>query len=140
MNLRNIVEQNKSFKWDADRIRYWLQNFWDILNRHPGMEEKLLNKVIEEYGFGSMATGFYTEYGIPLEFYKKYEKQILGNKDAREGLIKKIISALVWRINKHESDEDAIASTLSPIERDYLFNHKKDFPSKLISPENRGGG
>jgi len=136
--IRNIVDENKSFKWDADRIRYWVDNFWDILQRHPGMEQKLLDKVIEEYGFGSMANGFYTEYGIPLEFYKKYEKQILGNQDARGGLVKKIISALIWRVNKNESDEDAIKTQLSPIEQDYYANHRNEFPPEVISVQNRG--
>lgn len=136
--ISDIISNEAQYSWSGDRITYWLENFWDILKRYPGMEESLVNRVKKEFGADRSANAFYTEYGIPYSFYQKYENQILSDPEAYRGLKQKVIDALVWRHNKNATTEQAVESDLSNIEKDFYLKHKKEFPENIVSVNLRG--
>jgi hypothetical protein len=134
-----IIKNEKVPDFSGDRVEYWLTNFWDILNKTPGLEQKLVDRTKTEFGVNNTANAWYSSYGIPYEFYKKYEKEILSDPDAYRGLKTQISELLIWRNDQDASTVDVVndGKTLSQIEKDFYLSHKKDFPEKEVTVNNR---
>lgn len=123
--IRDIVMEESVFRWSGARIDYWMKNFWQIIEKNPGLEEKLVKKVIYEYGKDNMANGIYLEWCIPLEFYKKHENEIIRNPDAFRGIKNRVIETMRWRNPKELTIEQVLNSPASsPVERDFYLTHK----------------
>lgn len=133
-----VSNSGVAFRWSGDRIAYWMEHFWDIINKHPGVEKALVERIKKEYGTDRSANAFYTEYGIPLDFYKRYENDILSDPEAKRGLKQKVVDQLQWRTPKEKTTEDAVKTELSPIERDFYNTHRNEFPESLISSDKKG--
>jgi hypothetical protein len=149
-----ITKADTAFRWAGERINYWLTNFQNILDRHPGMEDLLVQRIKTEYGKDRSANPWYTSYGVPFEFYKKHEADILSDPEAYRGLKTLVQDNLIWRNDKNaptakvvdETISGATEPTLSQIERDFYYTHKKDkdedgksiFDETKVSPANRG--
>lgn len=133
-----VTDEGVMFSWSGERIKYWLEHFWDIMAKHPGSEKALVGRIKKEFGTDRSANAFYTEYGIPHSFYTKHEQEILSDPEAYRGLKQKIIDTLVWRPNKEMNTQQAVDNDLSPIEKDFYLKHKAEFPETIVSVNNRG--
>jgi hypothetical protein len=149
-----ITKVDTSFRWSGERINYWLTNFWDILDRHTGLEKQMLERIKSEYGKDRSANPWYTSYGLPFEFYKKHEVEILADPEAYRGLKTLVQDNLIWRNDQmaptakvvDETISDIPEPTLSQIERDFYYAHRKDkdddgkpiFSEEKVSVANRG--
>lgn len=114
------------FHWSGERLSYWTEHFWDILKRFPKAEETLVQRMKKEFGTDRSANAFYSEYGIPFDFYQKHKAEILSDPEAYRGLKQKIIDALRWRSDKNATRDQSAQVDLSPIEKDFYNEHKND--------------
>lgn len=133
-----ITKADTAFKWSGERIDYWMNHFWDIIQRHPSAEDQMLKRVIREYGKDRSANAWYTAYGLPYSFYQKHEKEILADPEAYKGLKQLVIDNLIWRANPKATTAQSVKDDLSEIERDFYLKHKKEFPEEAVSVNNRG--
>jgi hypothetical protein len=152
--IHDIVDdENTDFRWSGTRIDYWIENFWAIINKNPGLEEKILKRVIYEYGKNNAANPLYVEYCIPFEFYKKHKDKIVSNADAFRGLKNRIIDVLRWRNPKELTTAQVLKSSESSnVERDFYSTYGKTlendknskwfgkpiFDEERVSPNNAG--
>jgi len=135
-----ITKADTVFRWSGDRIKYWLVNFQNILDNHPGLEKQLVDRMIIECGKDRTANPLYTGYGIPIEFYHKHERTILSDPEAYRGIKQMIIEDLIWRNNEKDTVEKVIndPKEISAIQKDFYYKHQDEFPEAVVSVENRG--
>jgi len=121
-----VDDDDATYRWTGERFVYWMNDFWNIIQRHPGSEERMLTRVIKEYTTTGAANGLYTEYAVPFSFYEKHKNKILETPKARANLRQKIIDTMIWREDNLPLPQ-SIDLNLSPIEKDYYNTHKEEF-------------
>jgi hypothetical protein len=129
-----------SISWSGPEIQYWNKNFNEILKKHPNIEKDLVKRIIWEFGADRNANPLYSVYCIPLPFFQKHEKEILGNPHAARGIITLITDTLVWRQESKEPTEQAAERDLAPIELYVFKKYRSHFPEEKVSPANRYPG